>query len=384
MTKSIMRKAIPMTIGVLIIALVISIIPTGFLAEADRIDIEDILTLEEVEKLVLKKIGDTTAEITDYELLLDKNDNPYYVVEVITKQTNTIKIISIKINAISGYIKDIDVDTVENGKIIIKDGKYYYSDQYYNKDFITRYEAKKIALKRVDDKTAYITDFDLELDRNTPYYSVKVETTSYRRTIKINAKTGKIISVKVEVKDKDVDNTDKDIMSKNKALGLALKEIGKSASLYEIELNDDDNILKYEIEMYDDEYEYEIKLDAVTGKILKYEKELNEDLYYELYGDYDKDKDDDDEDYDEKWNKINKGNKNKGKVERDGKYISKETAIKIALKKIGKSANLDEIEFEKDDNPPSYEIEMYDDKYEYEIKVHAISGAILEFERDED
>lgn len=392
MTKSMIKRAIPMTIGALIVALVISIIPTSFLVQADKMDIESLLTLEEVEKVALKKIGYSTARITDYELLLDKDDYPYYLMEIITKQSKTIKIFSIKIHAINGDVKDLDVETIENGKIIIKDGKYYYSEEYYNDDFITRYEAKKIALKRVDDKTAYITDFKLELEGNIPYYSVKVETATHIRTIKINAETGKIIAVVTEVKDKDeeLDDIDEDIMTKNEAIKVALKEIGKSAFLDEINLDRDDNVLKYEIDMHDDEYEYEIKIDAITGRVLKYEKELNDDIYDDLYDEDKDDEDDDDDDYDKKRvkkDKINQGNKNKGKVVTDGKYITKETAIEMALKKIGKSEKLvkiDEIEFDKDDNPPRYEIEMYDDKYEYEIEVHAISGAILKFERDED
>ena len=31
----------------------------------------------------------------------------------------------------------------------------------------------------------------------------------------------------------------------------------------------------YEIERYDDEYEYEIVIHAITGEVLKYEKELD-------------------------------------------------------------------------------------------------------------
>ena len=74
----------------------------------------------------------------------------------------------------------------------------------------------------------------------------------------------------------------------------------------------------------------------------------------------------------------------KDKTKDEEKYITKEEAIKIALKKIGTDAKLDEIEFEKDDNPPKYELEMYDDEYEYEIEIHAITGAILDFEKELD
>ncbi|WFA08162.1 PepSY domain-containing protein [Tissierella sp. Yu-01] len=66
----------------------------------------------------------------------------------------------------------------------------------------------------------------------------------------------------------------------------------------------------------------------------------------------------------------------------ESKYISKDEAINIALKKIGKKSTLLEIEEEFDDNPPKYEIKIKKNKWEYEIEIHARTGAILDYEKE--
>ena len=52
--------------------------------------------------------------------------------------------------------------------------------------------------------------------------------------------------------------------------------------------------------------------------------------------------------------------------------------------RMARNVTLKKIKFDKDNNPPKYEIEMYNENYEYEIEVHGITGAIIDFERDND
>ena len=66
----------------------------------------------------------------------------------------------------------------------------------------------------------------------------------------------------------------------------------------------------------------------------------------------------------------------------ESKYISEEDAINIALKKIGKKSTSLYIEQEFDDNPPKYEIKVKKNKWEYEIEIHAKTGAILDYEKE--
>ena len=65
------------------------------------------------------------------------------------------------------------------------------------------------------------------------------------------------------------------------------------------------------------------------------------------------------------------------------KYLSQEEVIEIALKKVGLGATLVDIESDLDDNPPKYELEIILGDYEYEIEIHAQTGLILDFDKDE-
>jgi|LFRM01.1.fsa_nt_gb hypothetical protein len=65
------------------------------------------------------------------------------------------------------------------------------------------------------------------------------------------------------------------------------------------------------------------------------------------------------------------------------KYITKDQAIQIGINKVGDGAKLIEIESDLDDNPPKYELEIQLGNYEYELEIHAITGSIIDFEKDE-
>lgn len=65
------------------------------------------------------------------------------------------------------------------------------------------------------------------------------------------------------------------------------------------------------------------------------------------------------------------------------KYISKERAIEIAIAKVGDGARVMEVDADLEDNPPKYEIELILGVYEYEVEIHAITGAIIDFDKDD-
>lgn len=64
-------------------------------------------------------------------------------------------------------------------------------------------------------------------------------------------------------------------------------------------------------------------------------------------------------------------------------YISKDQATAIALNRVGSGSVLVEIESDLDDNPPKYEVEVILGDFTYELEIHAITGAIIDFEQDE-
>lgn len=70
-----------------------------------------------------------------------------------------------------------------------------------------------------------------------------------------------------------------DVISQQEAIDIALKKAGLSEN--EIiglwaELDHDDGILKYEVDFSDGKYDYDCDINAKTGKILSFEKELDD------------------------------------------------------------------------------------------------------------
>ena len=331
MENKTIKKAFPMLVGGLAVALAVSVVPPSFFARADEgikniedkteevVDIvnvvenEKYITLEEAIKIALEKVNDKEAQVTDYEIELTYDD-PHYEIEVKTKY----KKFEIKVHGITGSITDVDVEAIN---------PYKFKDKVKeNKGrFISKYEAKMETLKEVNDKTAYISGFEIELEREIPHYLIEVKTFAHKYLMKIDAEKGEVFD--------------------------------KVTSIIDINDKDDDD-------KKDD------KIRGNSDKINKEDKKNN--------------------------GKSNNGkgvenrNKNKDKNKKDKdqvlnvNYIKEEVAIQKALEKIGTTATLKKIKFDKDNNPPKYEIEMYNENYEYEIEVHGITGAIIDFERDND
>ena len=65
----------------------------------------------------------------------------------------------------------------------------------------------------------------------------------------------------------------------------------------------------------------------------------------------------------------------------DDVFLKSDQAVELVKDRVGNAARIISVEAEFDDNPPVYEIELVDDQYHYEVEIHAITGAILEYER---
>ncbi|MCM3709495.1 PepSY domain-containing protein [Sporosarcina luteola] len=120
----------------------------------------------------------------------------------------------------------------------------------------------------------------------------------------------------------------------------------KGGIVTEIELDRDDGRYHFDVDLKDGKYEYDLEVDAVTGEIIKFEKESD---------------------------------KNHKQVKSD-KLLTKEEAIAIAKKRA--SGTVKEIELDEDDGRKEYDIEMRDGEFKYEIELDAVTGEFLEFEKE--
>lgn len=141
---------------------------------------------------------------------------------------------------------------------------------------ISESKAKSIALKDAGLKASDIYDYEIELDRDYSVlkYDISFESGGRDYDYDINATTGKIISV-----EKPNATSSEAKISKSKAKSTALSHAGVKAadiSRYQIELEKDDGIWKYEISFNVGYVEYDYTINAENGKILKSEKDIDD------------------------------------------------------------------------------------------------------------
>jgi uncharacterized membrane protein YkoI len=141
---------------------------------------------------------------------------------------------------------------------------------------ISASKAKSIALKDAGLSESQVYDLEVELDRDNGklHYDVSFEKDGKDYVYEINASTGKIISV-----EKPNATSSKATISKSAAKKTALKHAGVSEgeiSRYQVELEKDDGVWKYEISFNVGYVEYDYTINAENGKIIEAEKDIDD------------------------------------------------------------------------------------------------------------
>lgn len=157
--------------------------------------------------------------------------------------------------------------------------------------------------------------------------------------------------------------SNEDIMPLDEAKKIALDDAQvnvEDAKFDDKELDKDDGNLLFELEFYANGHEYEYDIHAITGEILKSER-------------------------DDEGKQVKKENKKQQTDSKKNDYISMDRAKEIAFNHAGVNgadARFDDQEFDVDDGVPSYELEFKVNGNEYEYDIHAVSGEILKSEHD--
>ena len=191
-------------------------------------------------EIMLKKVPG--AKIVKFRL--DNDRTPEYEGEL-TKGSYKYEI---DVNAKTGKITDY-----EKEKIKTSSSKY-----------IGETKAKEIILKKVPG--AKIVKFKLDKD-DTPEYEGELTKGSYKYEISVNAKSGKITDYEKE----KIKTSSKKLIGEAKAKEIMLKKV-PGAKIVKFEL-DNDKTPEYEGELRKGKYEYEISVNAITGKITDFEKD---------------------------------------------------------------------------------------------------------------
>ncbi|MDD2446378.1 MAG: PepSY domain-containing protein [Tissierellia bacterium] len=197
------------------------------------------------------------------------DDDPEYEIKIITNGHKY----EIKIDAYTGKVIEFEKD----------------DDSDIEKKVIGEAKAKEIALGLVNGE---IVKFKFDDDDDDPEYEIKIIADGHKYEIEIDAYTGKVLEFE---KDDDY-NDNKNNKDNNKSKSIKKKVISEvrakeialglvNGKIVNFEFDNDDDDPEYKLEIIANGYEYEIEIDAYSGKVLEFEKD-----------DYDKDDKDDKDD----------------------------------------------------------------------------------------
>ena len=219
------------------------------------------ITTEEAKQIALKYTELAEENVTFSSMKKDSDDREYEI-EFFDNNYEY----KININYNSKKITKFQKDIKENNNSNIS-----------NNILLTEEEAKQIALSKINKKQDEITFTKVQIDRENgkTVYDIYIQDNMKEYEMSIDVETKEIIAYKENNKNSNpIEN--KKYIGIEKAKEIVLnhaKLTNNQANFNKIELDVDYNIATYEIEFYYNYYEYDYEINALTGEIIKYEKE---------------------------------------------------------------------------------------------------------------
>lgn len=269
-------------------------------------------------------------------------------------------------------------------------------DQRYASDtqpspYITLEKAKEIALAHAEVKAAdaHWDDREFDFENGQPIFELEFSAGGVEYSYDIDAQNGKILRSVSERDDDRANSSSSNSSSSNassnassggyigleKARQIALKKAGVSANdvrWEDREFDLDDGTPVYELEFRAGSMEYSCDVHAVTGAVLDYDVEHD---------------DDDNKRSEPSKSESPKSEPSKSESSSSADYIGMDSAKAIALKKAGVSAGdvrWESAELDRDDGSPVYELEFSAAGMEHSCEIHAESGKILDYDAERD
>lgn len=175
---------------------------------------------------------------------------------------------------------DFEIDA-QNGKVL----DYDYDVENWSRPTTTTTDiglekAKEIALSHAGLKANQVkfVKTDTDYDNGRKYYEVEFYKGNQEYDYEIDAATGKITDVDYDAENYTKPSSSNTVISADEARQIALKHAGVSSSNVrydKTELDYDDGVQKYEIEFRVGQMEYEYEINAVTGTVLKAERDYD-------------------------------------------------------------------------------------------------------------
>ena len=325
MTKFNLKRALKLVAGSLVIALVVSILPGSFLVNAAEVvnteERAEVLAIEKIEE----QIDDETVIVTvdeDIKLMDEDEDKPYYLVMVETDEDEKFEVKvfvntgRVRVKAVEVVVEEeVEEEATEKNVSVFEDFAQF--EAFVAEDFIAEKEYTEFNIEKPtvqaglnellrNAKLIAIAEFKENEDKEEAKANfesakelIKVTKSKAKEAIKVENKLATTVKDVKEVKDVKDDNriVESVKLTEAKVILIALNKVGvniEDAQLKQLDTSDeyedifddvdnieinlinDKNPAVYIVEFEYDEFEYKIKVQSTTGKILDYEKEALE------------------------------------------------------------------------------------------------------------
>lgn len=250
---------------------------------------KNIISSDKAISIAITEVGGGT--VTEVEL--DKK-NGYSIYEVEVKNGN-VKY-DFDIDAVTGEVLKKERKTISNNKQNNTTSNSTSNQANDTKNLLSENKAAAIALDKAGGGN--VTSVELDRDNGIYIYEIKVKNGNVKYEFDINAKTGAIIKEeqkklsnnkqnetktnttttkkpKEETKGTSNNSSSQNLISKDKAKSIALGKTG-GGTITDFELDKEHGKYVYEIEIRNGNVEYDLDIDAKTGKIIKFEKEIED------------------------------------------------------------------------------------------------------------
>ena len=191
-------------------------------------------------------------------------------------------------NTTTEVVEDDKKDETKSTESSVDDTETKASDnETSNIKFLSIVDINNKALELAGAK-GIVTKIDLDKERNVYVYEVEVEAPGVEHEIKFNAENGEVVK---HEKDKSDDyNEVKAKTAEIMSIEEAIEKIKANSNftnpfVHSIELDEDDNLVKYEAEVRSDSKEYDIEIDAKSGEV--YKLEIDDDKFFDFDFDFD-------------------------------------------------------------------------------------------------